>query len=526
MRVLVSDKLGEAGLQLLQAEEGIDVDVKTGLSPEELKAIIGQYEALVVRSATKVTSDILEAGSQLRVIGRAGIGVDNIDVPAATKHGIVVMNTPGGNVVTTAEHAISLMMALTRNIPQATASLKAGRWDKKSLQGKEIFNKTLGVIGFGKIGSVVALRGRGLKMKVIVHDPIVNPEKIERRGFKNVSMDELLQISDYITIHVPKNKKTIGFINKAAFDKMKDGVMLINCARGGLVNEADLYEALQSGKVAAAALDVFETEPPGDSPLLKLDNVIATPHLGASTAEAQTKVAIEIAKQIIAFAKNNTIVNAVNAPTITGETVAKVEPYLVMADRMGCLLGQVLEGQLQRIEIEYAGDYQGLDMDPLTTALLNGLLNLLVPDEVNPINAHSIAQEMGIRVTETTSAESEDYTHLMTVKVMTSKETTTVAGTVFGKNSPRIVRVNDIPLEVIPDGYFTIIREDNVPGAFGMIGDILGKNSINIDRMTTGQTDSKSSDVVFLGTESPLPTPIIEQLRALPTTKSVISLEL
>ncbi len=526
MKILVSDKLGEEGLKLLQEEAGIDVDVKTGLKPEELKAIIGEYDALVVRSATKVTPDILDAATNLKVIGRAGIGVDNIDVPSATKHGIVVMNTPGGNVVTTAEHAISMMMALSRNIPQATASLKAGRWDKKLLQGKEIFNKTLGVIGFGKIGSVVALRGRGLKMRVIVHDPIVNPEKIERRGFKSVSMEELLQTSDYITIHVPKNKKTIGLINKDAFDQMKDGVMVINCARGGLINEADLCDALQSGKVAGAALDVFETEPPGDSPLLKLDNVIATPHLGASTAEAQAKVSIEVAKQIIAFAKNNTIVNSVNTPTVTGETMAKLGPYLIMADRMGCLLGQIIDGQLQRIGVEYTGDYHDMDMEPVTTALLNGLLSLLVPDDVNPVNAHAIAQEIGIRITETFSSESEDYTNLMTVTIITSKGITTVAGTIFGKNSPRIVRVDDIPLEMAPDGHFTIIREENVPGTFGMIGGILGENAINIDQMITGQTENMSSDVVFLKTEASLLPSVIEKLRALSTTQSIISLEL
>ncbi len=526
MKVLVSDKLGEAGINIFREEEGIDVDVKIGLQPEELKAIIGEYDALVVRSATKVTADILDATSKLKVIGRAGIGVDNIDVPSATKHGIVVMNTPGGNVITTAEHAIAMMMSLTRNVPQATASLKAGRWDKKLLQGKEIFSKTLGVIGFGKIGSIVALRGRGLKMKVIIHDPVVNPEKIEKHGFKSVSMEELLQTSDYITVHVPKSKKTIGLLNKQAFDQMKDGVMVINCARGGIVNESDLYDAITSGKVSGAALDVFETEPPGDSPLLKLDNVIATPHLGASTAEAQTKVAVAVAKQIITFLKNNTIVNSVNVPSVTGELMEKLEPYMIMADRMGCLLGQVIEGHLKQVAIEYTGDYQDLDRDPATTAFLNGLVNLLVPDEVNPINAPAIAKEMGIRVTETTSPDSFDYTNLMTVTVTTSKTTNTIGGTVFGKNSPRIVRINDVRLEMIPQGYFTLIHEENIPGAIGKIGAILGENAVNIDKMTTGVGNNRDNDFVFLRTETPLLPSLVEQLRALPMIKSVTSLEL
>ena len=526
MRVLVSDKLGEAGIKILRDEDGIDVDVKPGLKPDELKAIIGNYDALIVRSATKVTADILDAATSLKVIGRAGIGVDNIDVKSATKHGVIVMNTPGGNVITTAEHTIAMMMALSRNIPQATASLKAGRWDKKLLQGKEIFNKTLGVIGFGKVGSIVALRGRGLKMRVIVHDPIVNPEKIEKRGFKSVSMDELLETSDYITVHVPKNKKTVGLLNKEAFDKMKEGVMVLNCARGGIMDETALLEALNSGKAAGAALDVFETEPPGDHPLLKFNNVIATPHLGASTAEAQTKVATAVAKQIISFFKNNTIVNSINVPSVTGEILAKLEPYLTVADRMGCLVGQVIKGQLKQIDVEYTGDFQGMDMDPVTTSFLNGLLGLLVSEEVNTINAHAIAEEIGVKLSETYSSDSFDYTNLMTVAVTTSETVHTVAGTVFGKNSPRIVRINDVHLEMLPEGYFTLIYEESVPGAIGNIGALLGENAINIDRMTSGQTNGLGSDVVFLRTESPLSPSVIERLRALPAVKMVTPLEL
>jgi len=307
MKVLVSDVLGEIGIQMFQEEDGIEVDVQTDLSPEELKGVIGAYDALVIRSATKVTKDLLEAADNLKVIGRAGIGLDNVDIPAATQHGVAVMNTPGGNVVTTAEHSIAMMMALTRNIPRGTATLKGGLWEKKKLQGREIFEKVLGVIGYGKIGSIVANRARGLKMQVIMHDPYVTPERIEKDGYKSVSIDELYQTADYITVHVPKLKETTGLIDRAAFEKMKPGVMLINCARGGIVNETDLYEAIVQGKVAGAALDVFETEPPGDLPLLKLDQVICTPHLGASTREAQTNVAVAVAEQIIDFLKNDTV---------------------------------------------------------------------------------------------------------------------------------------------------------------------------------------------------------------------------
>ncbi len=314
MKVLVSDVLGEIGIRMFQEEEGIEVDVNTGLPPEELKAIIGEYEGLVIRSATKVTEELLEAAGKLKVVGRAGIGLDNVDIPAATKRGVAVMNTPMGNVVTTAEHAISMMMAVSRNIPQGTASLKAGRWDKKKLRGREIFNKTLGVVGFGKIGAVVADRAKGLKMQVIVHDPLVPTEVIEEAGFEGVSMEELQRRADYVTVHVPKMKETTGLINRESFERMKEGVYIINCARGGIVDEKDLYDALESGRVAGAALDVFAEEPPGEHPLFTLENVICTPHLGASTYEAQVNVAVAVAEQIIDYLKNGNAVNAVNVP--------------------------------------------------------------------------------------------------------------------------------------------------------------------------------------------------------------------
>lgn len=316
MKVLVSDNLDKTGIRRIEVEEGIEVDVNTGLSPEDLKQIIGNYEALIIRSATKVTDEILQQAKRLKVIGRAGIGLDNVDIPAATKRGIVVMNTPGGNIVTTAEHTIAMMMALTRNIPQGTISLKAGRWDKKKLQGREIFNKTLGIIGYGKIGSIVADLARGLKMNVIIYDPYITAEQIEKAGFESITLDELYRRSDYITVHVPKLKSTTGLLNKKAFEKMKEGVMVINCARGGIIDENDLYDAIVSEKVAGAALDVFKTEPPGRFPLFELDKVIGTPHLGASTYEAQTNVSMEVADQIIAYLKNGTIINAVNVPSV------------------------------------------------------------------------------------------------------------------------------------------------------------------------------------------------------------------
>ena len=526
MKVLISDNLGEVGIQIFEKEEGIAVDVKTGLDPEELKKIIGEYDALAIRSATKVTADLLAEAKKLKVVGRAGIGLDNVDIPAATKRGIAIMNTPGGNVVTTAEHAIAMMMSLTRNIPQGTSSLKEGRWDKKKLQGREIYNKVLGVVGYGNIGAIVADRARGLRMNVIVYDPNVTAEKIEKAGFESVSLEELYKRSDYITVHVPKMKSTIGLLNKEAFAQMKDGVMVINCARGGIVDEADLYEAIKSGKVAGAALDVFETEPPGQSPLFELDTVIGTPHLGASTKEAQTNVAVAVAEQIIAYLKHDTVINAVNVPSVTGELLKKLGPYLTLADRMGCLQAQLIQGPVKEVVVEYLGDFQGLDLSPVTTALLNGLLSMMVKDEVNAVNAPSIAKDMGIKVTETTSGESVDFTNLIKVKVVTSEMENTVEGTIFGKNDPRIVSINNFRVEIIPKGNLALIHNVDKPGAIGSIGTTLGTNKLNIARMQVGQEGDGERNIIILKTDTPIPDEVVTQLMDLPMVKTVIPLTL
>jgi D-3-phosphoglycerate dehydrogenase / 2-oxoglutarate reductase len=525
MKVLVSDNLGDIGVEMFKNADGMDVDVKTGLSPEELKQVIGGYQALVIRSATKVTEDLLGAAANLKVIGRAGIGLDNVDVPAATKRGIIVMNTPGGNVVTTAEHAIAMMLSLTRNIPSATAGLKDGRWEKKKLQGREIFNKVLGVIGFGKIGSIVADRARGLKMRVIVYDPFVTPENIEKAGFEPVTLEELYHKADYITVHVPKLKDTIGFLNKKAFDRMKKGVMVINCARGGIINEADLYEAITSGKVAGAALDVFETEPPGKIPLFDLPNVIGTPHLGASTLEAQTNVAVQVARQIIDYLQNGTILNAVNAPSVTGDLLIKLKPFLSLADQIGHLLAQLGDGALKEVRIEYAGDFQGLDMTPVTTAVLKGILTPVVKDDVNFVNAYIIAGERGIIVSETSNPDSQEYLNLITVTSKTTTSTNTVSGTIFGKNDSRVVKINNFRLEMVLEGHLALIYNIDKPGSIGQIGVTLGKHNINIARMQVGQEEKGDRNIIFLCTDTPIPDSVIEELRNLPLVKSVMPLE-
>ena len=524
-KVLVSDNLGEVGIRLFQEEDGISVDVKTGLSPEALKDIIGEYDALVIRSATRVTGDLLEAAKNLKVVGRAGIGLDNVDIPEATKRGVVVMNTPEGNVITTAEHAIAMMMALSRNIPMGTASLRAGRWEKKKLQGREIYNKVLGVIGFGKIGSIVADRARGLRMQVIVYDPYVTPEQIGKAGFEPVSLEELYRRADYITVHVPKLKGTIGMSNRSAFDQMKDGVMLINCARGGIVNEDDLYEAMQSGKVAGAALDVFETEPPGECRLFETERVICTPHLGASTKEAQTNVAVAVARQIIEYLKNGTVINAVNAPSVTGELLKRVGPYLKLGESMGALQAQLVRGPVKEVLIEYKGDFKELDLTPVSTAILKGLLAPVVKDDVNFVNAPVMAKERGIKVSESTSSESEHFTNLITVIVKTTEMQCRVSGTIYGKDDPRIVKINNFELELIPEGHLALIYNWDKPGAIGSIGTTMGKHGINISRMQVGQDEDGENNIIFVRTDTPITEAALEDLRSLPLVRSVTPLE-
>ena len=525
MKVLVSDNLGETGVKMFAEEEGIEVDVKTGLSPEELKKIIGNYDALVIRSATKVTEDLLSAAKRLKVVGRAGIGLDNVDIPAATKRGIIVMNTPGGNVVTTAEHAIGMILSLSRNIPEGTSSLKAGRWDKKKLQGREIYNKVLGVLGFGKIGSIVADRARGLKMQVIVHDPYVVPEQIEKEGYETVTLEELYRRSDYITVHVPKLKDTTGMINKAAFEKMKNGVMIVNCARGGIVNEDDLYEAMKSGKVAGAALDVFEQEPPGVCKLFELDRLICTPHLGASTQEAQTKVAVDVASQIINYLKYGTILNAVNFPSVTGDLLKKLKPLLTLADQMGSLQAQMVQGPVKEVSIEYAGDFKGLDLSPVSIAVLRGLLAPVVKDDVNFVNAQVLAKERGIKVKETTSDDAEEYVNLITVGVTTSEMTNKVSGTIFGKDKTRVVKINNFRLELIPQGHLALVYNLDKPGAIGSFAMLLGEHKINIDQMQVGQEETGKMNIIFLKTNVRISDHVIEKLLELPLIISVTPLE-
>jgi len=526
MKVLISDQMSEAGVEVFKESPGIEVDVHTGLSEDELVEIIPQYHALAIRSSTQVTPRVLAAATNLKVVARAGIGLDNVDIDAATKKGVAVMNTPGGNTVTTAEHAIAMMMALTRNIPRGTASLKAGRWDKKLLQGHEVHNKVLGVIGFGNIGTIVATLGKGLKMKVIVYDPNISSEHIEKAGFEYVPLDDLYARADYITLHVPKMDATIDLLDAEAFDKMKEGVMVINCARGGIVNENALHAAIESGRVAGAALDVFSTEPPGDHPLLQLDQVIATPHLGASTVEAQSNVAVAAARQILAYLLEDTVINAVNVPSVTGEVLRQLKPFLYLSEKMGQMHSQITPGGIRQVDIEYIGKFPDLDLKPVTISAIKGVLDSFARYEVNSVNAICRANEMGIKITESTSQEAGNFLNLVRMTVTTDTGSNIVEGTIFGKDDARIVRINKFRLEVIPEGHLGLIHNVDRPGSIGSIGVKLGEHNINISRMMVGREEDGQRNIIFLRTDTPVPPEVVKQIIDLNLVVNMTTFEL
>lgn len=520
MKVLISDSISQKGIDIL-TRAGLEVDVKTGLSPEELKACIGDYDGLIIRSATKVTAAVIEAATNLKVIGRAGSGLDNVDKAAATKKGIVVMNTPGGNTITTAEHTIALMLSLARQIPQAVASMKEGKWDKKRFMGVELYNKTLGIIGIGNIGKQVAKRAIGLGMNVIGYDPYLSEENAGEIGIKKVELTELFRTSDFITIHTPLTAETKNLICSKTISIMKDGVRIINCARGGIVNEADLYEALKSGKVAGAALDVFEKEPPGNIPLLKLDNVLCTPHLGASTKEAQENVALAIAEQVADYLINGVIRNAVNFPSIPAEQVARLQPYLSLAEKMGGFASQVFEGAATDITIEYRGEASELNTAPITVALLKGYLTPILEETVNFVNAPMIAKERGIEVKEMKSSEAGDYHNMVVMKIKVNGEVNTLTGTLFSKRDPRIVRINNFPVEIVPEGNMLFIYNNDRPGVIGSIGSYLGKNNINIARMHFGRESAGGMAISVVSIDTPVSDKQIEEIKKMPNIISV-----
>jgi D-3-phosphoglycerate dehydrogenase len=514
-KVLVSDSLAQQGLAILEAAEGIEVDYQPGLAPGDLLAAIADAEALVIRSGTKVTADVIAAGTKLRAIGRAGIGVDNVDVPAATARGIVVMNTPEGNNVTTAEHAIALLISLARHIPEATASMKSGKWEKKRFLGLELYNRTLGVFGLGNIGRVVADRARGLGMKVIVHDPYISQAAAERFDAELVSFDDLLARADAITVHVPRTKDTRGLLGRKAFEKVRPGVLLINAARGGIVDEAALVEALNDGRVGGAALDVFEEEPPGsEHPLVNHPKVICTPHLGASTEQAQVNVAIAVAEQVRDYLLNDIIGPAVNVPSISRELLARVAPYLALGEKLGRFQGQLCPGSIDEIEIEYSGEASQVEVAPITIAVLKGLLES-VTDQVNMVNAPVIAQEHGIKVIESKSSRTLDFASAISTRVSGCLNRL-IVGAVFHGGQPRIVRIDDFMLEAIPEGPTLLLHNRDQPGVVGAVGEILGEAGLNISRMQLALVRERSEAAMLVNIDS-VPEPgVLERLRELP----------
>lgn len=521
MRVLVSDNISQKGVDILK-KAGLDVDVKTGLKPEELKSIIGEYDALIIRSATKVTAEIIDAADKLKVIGRAGTGVDNVDKVAATKKGIVVMNTPGGNTITTAEHTIAMLFSLARKIPQATFSMKAGNWEKKKFMGVELYNKTIGIVGLGRIGSEVAKRAQCIGMNVLAYDPFLSDEKAEELGITKTDLDRIFTEADFITIHTPLTAETKYLINKDTIAKMKKGVYIVNCARGGIVNEKDLYEAIQNGKVAGAALDVFEKEPPEENyPLISDERVICTPHLGASTLEAQENVAVAIAEQIVDYLINGTIRNAVNFPSIPFDQVPLIRPYLILLERMGSFASQIFSKSIKQIQIEYLGEISSINTQALTVAALKGILDPILGEPVNYVNASFIAKERGIEVREIKGKEAGDYQSLVKVILLSKDDKTVIAGTLLSRKDPRIVQINDISMEIIPEGNMIFMRNHDRPGVIGNIGTLLGKNNINIGHMHFGRKEVGGIAFSVISIDTSLTNEIIEQIKKLPNVLEV-----
>ncbi len=527
MKVLISDNLAPIGEKILK-EAGLEVDVNTGLPPEELKAIIPDYDGLVIRSATKVREDIIEAATKLKVVGRAGIGLDNVDIPAASEKGVVVMNAPDGNATTAAEHAISMMMALSRNIPQATASMKAGKWEKKSFMGREVTGKTLGIVGIGRIGSIVASRAQGLKMKVIAYDPFMPDELVKKLGVERMDLLELAERADYISVHTPLTKDTHHILSTDFFAAMKEGAMFIDCARGGVLDEEALYAALKEGRIAGAALDVFEKEPTTleDTPLLGLDNFICTPHLGASTAEAQENVAVAIAEQMADYLLKGSVRNAVNVPSVSDEVLAQIGPYITLGEMLGCLHMQISQGGVQEVNLEFSGDLAEQDTNPVTVAFLKGLFTPILQDAVNYVNAPIIAEERGIKVIESKTNRSSDFTNLIRITVKTSEGENMLAGTVFGTKEPRLVRFNSFRLEALPAGPMLLVHNKDVPGVIGALGTTLGAGGVNISNMVVGQEETASRNVILLNTDQPVNKELLTRVMALEDIDDAMALEL
>ncbi|HUQ30669.1 MAG TPA: phosphoglycerate dehydrogenase [Pyrinomonadaceae bacterium] len=529
MKIFVADDVSESGLEPLR-RAGFEVEKQTGLSVERLLEVLPAYDGLVVRSETKVTPDVMNAATRLRVIGRAGVGVDNIDVPAATARGIVVMNAPDGNTITTAEHTMALLVSLARRVPQADASLRSGRWERKRFIGVELQGKTLGVVGLGRIGRVVAGRARAFGMSIVAYDPFIAPDQARDLELEIATLDEVFARADFLTVHTPLTAETRGLIGASAFSKMKRGVRIINCARGGLVDESALLTAIKEGIVAGAALDVFEQEPPpADHPLLSLEEIIATPHLGASTAEAQEGVAVTVAEQMRDYLLTGALRGAVNVPALGAQELNALQPYITLAESLGRFQAQLVDDAVREVRLEFAGDVAELDAAPVTRAFLAGLLRD-VSARVNVVNAFLIAEERGIVVTAAYKRAGGDFGPAIRARVHTTSGEQQVAGTLFSGNGQssdgRITEINGFRIEAIPHGHMLVTRNRDVPGVIGRIGTMLGEHSVNISRFHLGRRERGGEAMAVIETDAPLRNETLEELRSFDQVISARQIEL
>ena len=522
VKVLIADKLSPAAVAIFK-ERGVDAHVKIGLAKDELLKIVDQYDGIAIRSATKITADVIKAAKNLKVIGRAGIGVDNVDIPAATAAGVIVMNTPFGNSITTAEHAISLMLALARELPAANASTQAGKWEKNRFMGVEITGKVLGLIGAGNIGSIVADRAKGLKMRVIAYDPYLSPERATDLGVEKVELNDLLARADFITLHVPMTAETKNIISADAINKMKKGARLINCARGGLVDEKALKAALDSGHLAGAALDVFEEEPAKTNILFGNEKVVATPHLGASTSEAQENVALQVAEQISDYLLTGAITNALNMPSISASEAQKVRPWIALAQKLGAFAGQLTETSLSAVEILYEGTAATLNTRALTQAALAGLLKPALAD-VNMVNAPIVAKERGIKVSETRRDQQGVYEGYMQITVIAEGLKRSVAGTVFSNGRPRLIQIKNIDLDAEFAPHMLYVTNEDKPGFIGRLGTLLGEARVNIANFNLGRSGPGLDSIALVEIDGPVSEEVLGRIRKLPLVKQAKAL--
>ncbi|WP_194743791.1 phosphoglycerate dehydrogenase [Thermaurantiacus tibetensis] len=522
VKVLISDRMSPKAAEIFRSR-GIEVDEKPGLTKDELKAIIGDYDGLAIRSSTKVTADLLAAATRLKVVGRAGIGVDNVDVPAASARGVVVMNTPFGNSITTAEHAIALMFALARQLPEADASTQAGKWEKNRFMGVELTGKTLGLIGCGNIGSIVADRAHGLKMKVIAYDPFLTPDRAQDLGVEKVTLDELLARADFISLHTPLTESTRNILSRENLQKTRKGVRIINCARGGLIDEAALKELLDSGHIAGAALDVFAEEPATASPLFGTPNFISTPHLGASTEEAQVNVAIQVAEQMADFLLTGAVQNALNMPSVSAEDAPRLRPYMTLAEKLGALAGQLEPGEIRSITIEAEGAAAELNIKPITAAAVAGVMRQF-SDTVNMVNAPFIARDRNIEIAEVRHERDTDYQTLLRVTLRTPEGERQVAGTLFAGSTPRLVEIDGIKVEADFAPRMLFIVNEDKPGFIGRLGSLLGDAGVNIGTFHLGRRAAGGEAVLLLSVDQPIPEPLMWEVCRLPGVRTAKAL--